>query len=211
MRQIAGAVFQGTAELSAVTGTYAVSVGAAGTSPANGGTSKFADLWVYGGGRGGNSGGGFPATAGGSGGGADGDTGGPGGAATGGSYDGGVSSTTLGFLCNAGGTGGAGTEGGSGGGATDPGAFGGGAAGGVSSSITGTLIEYAQGGASYGGTPSAAATPGSGGDSLFNASEAGQPGVVIIAYAVTPGVGPGGAYPYDNPFLYQSGITYQEA
>ena len=189
----AGGFVEGTKEISS--GSYTINIGSGGSSGMQdqpgqpGGNSSFAGITAYGGGRGG----GYSS--------ANGGTGGSGGGGSGptGSGSGGSSNQTS----PAGGTG-YGNPGGSNGGSSSQGGGGGGAVGagtrpnggaGRASSISGTSVYYAGGGAGWGGSggiggggnPGSPGTPNRGGggggtgDSP-NGSNIGGSGIVIIRY-----------------------------
>lgn len=181
-----GAVWEDAYDLTAATGTYSVTVGTAGGTgrAQNGGTSKFDQVWCYGGGYGGTDGADADGGAGGSGGGGGcRDASNAGGTATGGSLDGGSTSTTTGFHCYAGAAGVYHLRGGGGGGAGATPSNGDGGAG-WTSSIAGSAVSYAGGGAEY--QEVSYTTPGSGGESIFNDYGDGQTGIVIVGYYITP-------------------------
>jgi hypothetical protein len=203
-----GAVFHGSMfELTA--GDHAVVIGQGGsgdsgaTRATQGGTSKFGDVWVYGGGVGGNS-----VTLGGAAG--DGGYGGGGGtnALAGGdglygSIDGGVTTNSTVILGGDGEDGGTGDSygGGNGGGAT------------LVSDITGADVTYAVPGAGSDRytQPTAYGSGGNGGLRMTAGRDQGQDGVdgvVIVAYRISPGGGDG-SYAYDETFAYDSPITYE--
>lgn len=171
----AGAVWNG--EVSFTPGTQSITVGSGGAVAASGTTTKVNDLWLYGGGAGGDKGA-APDE------GQDGGFGGGGaaqlfaaGAGLYGSLDGGVTTNTTAILGGAGATGGIST-GGAGGGAV------------LTSTITGTSVVYAKGGAGGSSVPGGANgdTPGTGGqgggNSGGNTPGTGANGIVIYRYRI---------------------------